>query len=328
MRLVAPQHGDGGGEASLQTESVLEVQRSSKTFGKARVLHDVSLTIRRGEMVGLIGASGSGKSTLIRAIAGLTPIDDGAPTADEESTIRLFGEPMQRQGTIARSARALRARVGVIFQQFNLVPRLSVLTNVCLGALGRVPPLRAVLGHFTMNEKQNAMRALARVGIAQHALKRGSELSGGQQQRAAIARALLQGAEFIVADEPIASLDPSSARRVMDILAELNRQDGITVLVSLHQVEYALKYCPRTIALKDGVIAYDGPSRALTPGFLGEIYGAEGADLFASLDLGAAVPARAANDAKAADSKAALPVELMALTRERPGTDVSRRLNA
>jgi phosphonate transport system ATP-binding protein len=311
----------------LQTDAVLEVQRSSKSFGKARVLNNVSLTIRRGEMVGLIGASGSGKSTLIRTIAGLTPIDDGAATADEESTIRLFGEPMQRRGAIARSARALRARVGVIFQQFNLVPRLSVLTNVCLGLLGRIPPLRALFGRFTPGEKQRAMRALARVGIAQHALKRGSELSGGQQQRAAIARALVQGAEFIVADEPIASLDPSSARRVMDILAELNRQDGITVLVSLHQVEYALKYCPRTIALKDGVIAYDGPSRALTPEFLGEIYGAEGADLFASLDLGAAVPVRAANDAKPAD-KAALPVELMALALERPSADLGRRLNA
>ena len=312
----------------MHTDSVLEVQRSSKSFGKTRVLHNVSLTIGRGEMVGLIGASGSGKSTLIRAIAGLTPIDDGASTPDEESAIRLFGEPMQRQGAIARSARALRARVGVIFQQFNLVPRLSVLTNVCLGLLGRIPPLRAVVGRFSPDEKRSAMRALARVGIAQHALKRGSELSGGQQQRAAIARALVQGAEFIVADEPIASLDPSSARRVMDILAELNRQDGITVLVSLHQVEYALKYCPRTIALKDGVIAYDGPSRALTPEFLGEIYGAEGADLFASLELGAAVSARAANDAKPADHKAALPVELMALTLERQSADGLRRLNA
>ena len=128
---------------------------------------------------------------------------------------------MQRRGAIARAARGLRARVGVIFQQFNLVPRLSVLTNVCLGRLGRMPMLRAVFGRFTRDDKQGAMRALTRVGIAQHALKRGSELSGGQQQRAAIARALMQGAEFIVADEPIASLDPSSARRVMDILAEL-----------------------------------------------------------------------------------------------------------
>jgi phosphonate transport system ATP-binding protein len=309
----------------LHTDFVLDVRNSSKTFGAVRVLNDVSLTIRRGEMVGLIGASGSGKSTLIRAIAGLTPIDDRGALPEGESVICLFGEPMQRHGAIARTARALRARVGVIFQQFNLVPRLSVLTNVCLGLLGRIPPLRALFGRFTLAEKQRAMRALARVGIEQHALKRGSDLSGGQQQRAAIARALVQGAEFIVADEPIASLDPSSARRVMDILAELNSQDGITVLVSLHQVEYALKYCPRTVALRDGVIVYDGPSRALTPKFLGEIYGAESSDLFASLDLGSAVPGRAPNES-AADTEAALPAELMALTLERQAS--LARLNA
>lgn len=124
------------------------------------------------------------------------------------------------------------------------------------------------------------MLALTRVGIADQALKRGSQLSGGQQQRAAIARALVQGADVIIADEPIASLDPSSARRVMDILADLNRTDGITVLVSLHQVEYALGYCPRTIALRDGTVVYDGPSKALTPAFLSELYGAESESLF------------------------------------------------
>jgi phosphonate transport system ATP-binding protein len=116
--------------------------------------------------------------------------------------------------------------------------------------------------------------------MAEHALKRGSELSGGQQQRAAIARTLVQGAELLIADEPIASLDPGSARRVMDILADMNRRDGITILVSLHQVEYALSYCLRTIALKAGQIVYDGPSDALTPGLLCAIYGAESSDLF------------------------------------------------
>jgi phosphonate transport system ATP-binding protein len=125
------------------------------------------------------------------------------------------------------------------------------------------------------------MHALARVGMAEHALKRGCDLSGGQQQRAAIARTLVQGAELLIADEPIASLDPGSARRVMDILADMNRRDGITVLISLHQVEYALSYCPRTIALKAGRIVYDGPSDALTPGLLCSIYGAEVSELFA-----------------------------------------------
>jgi phosphonate transport system ATP-binding protein len=277
---------------------VLDVQRTSKSFGRACILNGINLTIKRGEMVGLIGASGSGKSTLIRTIAGLTPIDPNKQRGNRkpsdknpvekndalESAILLFGQPIQQNGRIARTAKILRVRVGVIFQQFNLVPRLTVLTNVCLGALGRLTLLQAAFGHFTRTERQRAMRALTRVGIAEHALKRGCDLSGGQQQRAAIARTLVQGAEFIVADEPIASLDPSSARRVMDILADLNRRDNITVLVSLHQVEYAMKYCPRTIALKAGQIVYDGPTRALTTEFLTGIYGAESRDLFASLE--------------------------------------------
>jgi phosphonate transport system ATP-binding protein len=259
------------------TTPAIEISSVYKTYrGGAAVLKDAGFTVARGEMVALIGASGSGKSTLIRAIAGLIPIDAGSSGGQ----IRLLGKPMQDSGRISPSAAELRARVGVIFQQFNLVPRLSVLTNVCLGLLGQIPAWRGTLSAFTRAEKQRAMQALARVGIAEHALKRGTELSGGQQQRAAIARTLVQGADILIADEPIASLDPSSARRVMDILADLNRQDNITVLVSLHQVEYALCYCPRTIALREGRIVYDGPSAALTPAFLSELYGAESEELF------------------------------------------------
>jgi phosphonate transport system ATP-binding protein len=256
--------------------AAIDIHSVCKTFrGTTSVLKDVSFTVKKGEMVALIGASGSGKSTLIRTIAGLIPIDDG-----KESHIQLFGVPMQKGGRISASATTLRARIGVIFQQFNLVPRLSVLTNVCLGFLGQIPRWRGTLGAFSRAEKLRAMAALARVGIADHALKRGTELSGGQQQRAAIARTLVQGSDILIADEPIASLDPSSARRVMDILSDLNRHDNITVLVSLHQVEYALSYCPRTIALRDGCIVYDGPSAALTPAFLSELYGTESEELF------------------------------------------------
>ena len=263
----------------VPTETVIQARGVSKSFAGARVLDELSFAIQRGEMVGLIGASGSGKSTLIRALAGLTPIDHDR--RQESSEILLFERPIQRRGRVARSANGLRVRVGVIFQQFNLVPRLSVLTNVCLGLLGQMPLIQATFGHFTLDEKRRAMQALARVGIAEHALKRGCDLSGGQQQRAAVARALVQGAEIIIADEPIASLDPTAARRVMDILADLNRRDGITVLVSLHQVEYALRYCPRTIALNAGRSVYDGPSRSLTPGLLSSIYGAESDEVFA-----------------------------------------------
>jgi phosphonate transport system ATP-binding protein len=263
-------------------QPVLEVRRVSKAFDRRNViLKDVSFVLARGEMVALIGASGSGKSTLIRAITGLVPIDRtdrrpaSADLADGPGEIVLFGQPMQRDGRISAAAKELRARVGVVFQQFNLVPRLSVLTNVCLGLLGSVPFLQGTIGRFSEADKCRAMRALDRVGIAVHALKRGSELSGGQQQRAAIARTLVQGAELVIADEPIASLDPSSARRVMDILADMNRRDRITVLVSLHQVEFALRYCPRAIALKAGEVVFDGPTRELTPALLGAIYGAD-----------------------------------------------------
>ena len=250
----------------------------SKTYQRGvAVLDNVTFALDRGEMVALIGASGSGKSTLIRAMAGLLPVD--APRNGAIGRIEVIGTPIQEHGRL-NCNRDLRARIGVIFQQFNLVPRLSLLTNVCLGLLGRMPVAQGVLGRFADAEKRKAMQALARVGIAEHALKRASELSGGQQQRAAIARVLVQGAELLIADEPIASLDPASARRVMDLLADMNRNDGLTVFVSLHQVEYALKYCPRTIALKAGKIAYDGPSSALTPEFLNQLYGAESEELF------------------------------------------------
>lgn len=257
-------------------DSAIRLTNLSKSFVKGQpVLNKVSLDIQPGEMVALIGASGSGKSTLIRTIAGLVKIDK-----DGEGEIRILGLVMQKDGRVSSSAKDLRSRVGLVFQQFNLVPRLSVLTNVCFGFLGQISVFRGTLGWFSKKEQQRAMQALQRVGIAEQALKRGSQLSGGQQQRAAIARSLVQGSEILIADEPIASLDPSSARRVMDILAKLNSEDKITVLVSLHQVEYALNYCKRTIALRHGEVVYDGPSSALTPTFLGELYGAESEELF------------------------------------------------
>ena len=264
----------------MSSKAVIDVRRVSKSFERGtRVLDDVTFSVAEREMVALVGASGSGKSTLIRALAGLVPIDRAA-AAGGGGTIAMFGEPIQRDGRIVSGAKELRVRMGVIFQQFNLVPRLSVLTNACLGLLGRMPFIPGTLSNFSMDEKRGAMHALDRVGMSKHALKRGSELSGGQQQRAAIARTLVQRAELLLADEPIASLDPASARRVMDILADMNRQDGITVLISLHQVEYALSYCPRAIALKAGKIVYDGPSDALTPALLSSIYGAELSELF------------------------------------------------
>ncbi|MEO0821720.1 MAG: phosphonate ABC transporter ATP-binding protein [Pseudomonadota bacterium] len=248
----------------------ITVERVSKTFGSGRrALDDVSLEIGKGEMVALIGASGSGKSTLIRHIAGLLAADRG----DAGGRIAVLGQDVQARGRIAADVVQARRRIGVIFQQFNLVPRLSVLTNVLAGHLGRIPRLRGTLMVFNRPEKEAAMRALDRVGIAETARQRAETLSGGQQQRAAIARTLVQRAEAILADEPIASLDPASARRVMETLSEINREAGITVVVSLHQVEYARRFCERTVAMRAGRIVFDGPSRELTTDFLREIYG-------------------------------------------------------
>ncbi len=253
------------------TPIALSVTHLSKRYGETRALNGVSLMLEQGEMVALIGASGSGKSTLIRHIAGLE-IGDG-----ESGRVEILGAVSQAGGRMNREA--ARGRVAVIFQQFNLVGRLSVLTNVLIGHLGRIPRWRGTLGLFNAREKDKARAALARVGIPQVAAQRASTLSGGQQQRAAIARTLVQEARILIADEPISALDPSAARRVMDVLAAISREDGITVLVSLHQVEYARRYCRRTIAMRDGAIVYDGPSTALSNDFLAELYGAASEEL-------------------------------------------------
>lgn len=246
----------------------IRVDRLDKSFGpQARALREVSLAIAPGEMVALIGPSGSGKSTLLRHLSGLVVGDRG------QGSVEVLGESVQRQGRLSRRIRHVRSRVGVIFQQFNLVGRLSVLRNVLTGTLGRIPAWRGCLGLFRDEEKALAIESLRRVGMDSFAHRRASALSGGQQQRVAIARALTQQAEVILADEPIASLDPESARRVMEILASINQQDGRTVVVTLHQVDYALKYCQRVIALRQGEVVFDGPSQELTPALLNGIYG-------------------------------------------------------
>ena len=254
---------------------MIKIHNFTRSFGSHKALDNVSLNVNRGEMVALIGASGSGKSTLLRHISGIMAGDKNG------GSIEVMGRVVQEGGRIRRDVRKTRANVGMVFQQFNLVDRLQVLTNVTLGALGRVPLWRTITNFFPQNVRELAIESLARVGIAEKAFQRASTLSGGQQQRAAIARVLTQQAEVLLADEPIASLDPESSRRVMEILAELNKKDGLTVLVSLHQVDYALRYCQRTIAMKDGRIVFDGPSSALTSAFLRDLYGASCESMFA-----------------------------------------------
>jgi len=246
------------------------IDKLHKSFGHKRALHGLDLQIGSGEMVALIGASGSGKSTLLRHIAGLVCAD-----RQGGGSVRVLGRPIQQQGRLDGKVRRLRADIGYIFQQFNLVNRLSVLDNVLLGFLGRVPRWRGSLGLFSPSQKQQALDALERVGLAGYAEQRASTLSGGQQQRVAIARALTQRAEVILADEPIASLDPESARKVMEVLADINREDGKTVVVTLHQVDYAMRYCQRVVALKGGRIHYDGLASRLDGQSLNELYGAD-----------------------------------------------------
>lgn len=247
----------------------LRIENLNKHFATGKqALCDINLQIDQGEMVALIGASGSGKSTLLRLVAGLLEAD-----AQPGSKIFANGKCVQREGRIVSDIRAIRAEVGFVFQQFNLVDRLSVLSNVMVGRLHRMPWWRGLASWFNAEERSHALVALDRVGIAECHAQRASTLSGGQQQRAAFARTLVQGARLVLADEPIASLDPESSRKVMEILTKIQREDRRTVVVSLHQVDMAIRYCPRVIALHQGRIVYDGPSAALTPALLRDLFG-------------------------------------------------------
>ena len=254
--------------------AVASVKDVSKTFGARKALDGVSVEVGAGEMVALIGPSGSGKSTLLRSITGLQSIDGGP------GVITVFGEVVPRNGRVTGAVRDARRKLGMIFQQFNLVGRLSLFSNVMLGALGRLPGWRGLWGVWPSSDKAKAMAALHRVGVSDYAAQRANTLSGGQQQRGAIARAIVQGAQAILADEPVASLDPVSARKVMELLVELNKRDGLGVIVTLHQVDYAIRYCDRVVALQAGKVVYDGPSTGLDTKTLTEIYGPEFEDAF------------------------------------------------
>jgi phosphonate transport system ATP-binding protein len=246
----------------------ISISSLSKTFSRKIALDDISIQIGEGEIVALIGPSGSGKSTLLRHIAGLEISDRSISTE-----IIVDGSPVQKNGKLAKGARNARVKIGLIFQQFNLINRLNVLTNVLIGCLGSIPAWRGTLGLFTKEEKIRALKALDRVGLKEIAFQRASTLSGGQQQRVAIARSLMQQANVILADEPIASLDPKSAKTVMRYLRDINKHDGKSVIVTLHQVDYARKYCKRVIALVDGKIAFDGKAKELTDKVLEKLYG-------------------------------------------------------
>jgi len=259
--------------------SLIDVQSVSKTYAlkaqgdaparRFKALDRVSFSMTRPERIGLIGPSGSGKSTLLRALSGLI-VTDG-----DSGPVSVLNRLVQTQGKLGPDVRAARADLGMVAQQFNLVGRLSLFTNAALGLLGRIPPVRGLLGLWTPEEKARVMAALDHVGIADKAAQRARSLSGGQQQRGAIARAIVQDARLILADEPVASLDPVSARKVMELLVQLNKDRGVGIIVTLHQVDYAKKYCDRILALKGGKIVYDGPPDELDAPQLTDIYGSE-----------------------------------------------------
>ncbi|MCI4665096.1 MAG: phosphonate ABC transporter ATP-binding protein [Neomegalonema sp.] len=244
---------------------LIEVKNLSKNFGDTPAVRNASFSIERPMMVGVIGRSGAGKSTLLRMINRLAPATSGEVLVDGVDVLKLRGAAMRRW----------QRDCAMIFQQFNLVPRLDVLTNVMLGRLNRHSTMASLFGLFRREDIADGLAALERLGIEEQALKRAEALSGGQQQRVAIARALMQGPKMMLADEPIASLDPLSAEIVMKSLREIHERDGLTVICNLHTLDTARTYCDRVIGMRLGEIVYNGPSDGLTSDVVREIYGAD-----------------------------------------------------
>lgn len=228
-----------------------------------KALKGINLAVPKGQFVVIVGLSGAGKSTLIRTVNNLVPPSSGEVAVDGVSITKARGNELRRA----------RSKVGMIFQTFNLVKRSSVLRNVLAGRIGHVSALRGTLGLFTREDVALAHDSLRRVGISEKAWVRADALSGGQQQRVGIARALAQQPEVMLADEPVASLDPPTSHAVMSDLKRISREDGITTLVNLHFIDMAREYADRIVGMRDGVVVFDGtPSEATDQAFV-DIYG-------------------------------------------------------
>ncbi|QHC60390.1 phosphonate ABC transporter ATP-binding protein [Rathayibacter sp. VKM Ac-2760] len=245
------------------TDTVVTITDVTKRFGTTTALDGVSLTVRRGEIVVLLGLSGSGKSTLLRHLDALEIPSSGSVAVLGEEVPTLRG----------RRLRELRGRVGFIFQQFELVPSLTVLENVLTGALAELRGPRLGLWSYPKAKKLRALQHLDRVGLLERAYQRADTLSGGQQQRVAIARALMQNPSILLADEPVASLDPESSDQVMGLIREIAAEEGLTVICSLHQVDLAIAWADRIVGLRHGAVVLDTPASGLSKAEVMEIYG-------------------------------------------------------
>jgi phosphonate transport system ATP-binding protein len=245
---------------------MLEINNLKKIYpGDVLALDNVTFKVEPGEFLAVIGLSGSGKSTLLRCINRLVE-----PTAGE-----IIWNGMDITQASQDEMLRIRRKIGMVFQHFNLVSRSKVLTNVLAGRLGYVNPFMSVLNRFPQKDIDLAMQQLERVGITDQAYKRADELSGGQQQRVGIARAMVQEPEMILADEPVASLDPVLAHTIMQYLEQINKEDGVMILCSLHFLDLVHRYADRAIALNEGVLMYDGPPSGIDDEKFKEIYGKE-----------------------------------------------------
>jgi phosphonate transport system ATP-binding protein len=257
-------------EATVSGEhAVLEVRHLSKNYDEVPALSDVSLSVGTGELVALIGPSGAGKSTLLRCINRMIDATEGEV---------IFGD-VDVQSLRHGDLRRVRTKIGMIFQHYNLVYRLTVIENVLHGRLGYIRGLGGIIGHYSELDKARAVEIIRRLGLLDQIYKRCDALSGGQKQRVGIARALIQDPQIILCDEPIASLDPRTAKVIMDYLRTISTELGIAVLVSLHQVDMALKYADRILGVNSGRIVFAGEPRDLSRETIYDIYDKDAGEL-------------------------------------------------
>lgn len=247
-----------------QRQELLTVEHLTKSYdGKGKALHDVSLSLRRGEFVTVIGPSGAGKSTFLRCINRLIDASEGSIVFDGREITSMN----------KRQMREARRDIGMIFQHYNLVHRATAIENVLQGRLGYLSNFRGIFGLYSEEDKRSAFELLDKMGLAEFAYQRADQLSGGQQQRVGIARALMQDPLLMLCDEPIASLDPKSSRVTMEMLRWVSDELGVACLVNLHQVDYAIEYSDRIVALKKGVKVFDGTPDELDAKTISDIYG-------------------------------------------------------